>query len=133
MSRDLDSRNEAREAGLLYYFSSVPCKKGHLARRRTSTGVCTECEKGYIASYKKGPKYAPTRHAINKRKCLTLRGRAYEMVVAARGRAAQYGLEFNLDTWDIELRLQRMTCEATGLPLNLERTGKTNFNPWGPR
>lgn len=132
MKRDNDSRECARKTGLLYYFSTVMCKAGHSARRRTSTGVCTECEKGYITNYKSGPKYAITRRSIAKRQRLTLRGRAYEMMIAARGRARQYGLEFDLDTWDVELRLQRMVCEATGLPLSLERTGETKYNPWGP-
>lgn len=132
MKRDDTSRGHARKAGLLYYFSTVACKNGHFARRRTSTGVCTECEKTYIANYKQSPKYAITRRSIAKRQRLTVRGRAYEMMIAARGRAAAYGMEFNLETWDLELRLQRMTCEATGLPLDLERSGKTNYNPWAP-
>lgn len=134
MKRDFVSRNAAKAAGLLYYFSASLCKKGHFARRRTSTGVCTACEIGYIANYKRSPKYKVTRQAISKRQRLTVRGRgrAYQLVLNAKNRAEKYGLEFNLETWSIELRLQFMTCEVSGLPLNLEQVNSTNYNPWVP-
>jgi 5-methylcytosine-specific restriction endonuclease McrA len=34
---------EAREAGLLYYFTGKPCKRGHIAERHVSGRSCLEC------------------------------------------------------------------------------------------
>lgn len=38
-------RGEAKSLGLLHYYTGNPCKHGHLARRQTSNGGCTECHK----------------------------------------------------------------------------------------
>jgi len=131
MIRD-KNRQRAKDAGRLYYKSATACLKGHTAKRRTSTAVCTECEKGYIANYKKSPKYLKTRRAIAERYGLTISGRAYRIVLSARIRAKRYALEFNLTTKDIEKRLRLMKCEITGLDLVLARNGTTNYNPWAP-
>jgi 5-methylcytosine-specific restriction endonuclease McrA len=39
------TRQEAKAAGLLRYFSGKPCINGHLAERWTSSGSCYECTK----------------------------------------------------------------------------------------
>lgn len=39
-------RNEALLAGAMTYFTGKQCLHGHLAKRRTVNGACTECEKG---------------------------------------------------------------------------------------
>ena len=38
------SRSEAKAAGGKLYFTGEPCKRGHIAPRKTK-GVCTECER----------------------------------------------------------------------------------------
>jgi hypothetical protein len=38
------SRKEAKEKGLLRYFTGVPCKAGHVAERTTSSCICLECQ-----------------------------------------------------------------------------------------
>lgn len=35
--------SEAREKGLKNYFSGIPCKRGHVAERTFSSGMCKEC------------------------------------------------------------------------------------------
>lgn len=40
-----DKRQEAILSGNKYYFTGKPCKKGHIAQRRTVNGCCNECEK----------------------------------------------------------------------------------------
>lgn len=37
------SRREAVQRGLKHYFTGKPCKHGHVARRFTSTWICTAC------------------------------------------------------------------------------------------
>ena len=37
------SAAEARAAGIDYYYTGAPCRHGHLAPRRTSSGRCVEC------------------------------------------------------------------------------------------
>ncbi len=39
------SRADAAKAGLKHYFTSKPCKHGHVAERRTATGHCVECHR----------------------------------------------------------------------------------------
>lgn len=41
----LISKKEATLAGLPRYFTGVPCKRGHVSERRTSTADCVECSK----------------------------------------------------------------------------------------
>ena len=40
-------RRHAKEQGLKYYFTGKPCKKGHMAERLVSNGLCVECRKQY--------------------------------------------------------------------------------------
>lgn len=39
------TKEAAREAGLRHYFTGLPCKRGHVARRYTSTGQCVDCQR----------------------------------------------------------------------------------------
>lgn len=41
------ARAKAREAGKKFYSTGKPCKYGHIAKRRTSSGMCSECERTY--------------------------------------------------------------------------------------
>lgn len=38
------SLTAAKRAGRKNYFTGKPCKRGHIARRLTANGACTECE-----------------------------------------------------------------------------------------
>lgn len=42
---EIISRKEAREKGLIRYFSGVPCARGHLSERLTNCSHCLECER----------------------------------------------------------------------------------------
>jgi len=39
------TRQEAKERKLPRYFSGIPCKRGHVCERYTSSGLCVECAK----------------------------------------------------------------------------------------
>lgn len=47
------TRREAVEAGATLYFTGVPCKRGHIAQRRTSSWMCVECDKENCQSWRK--------------------------------------------------------------------------------
>jgi hypothetical protein len=44
------SRKEAKQQGLKYYFTGIPCKWGHISKRMIS-GMCYECSLNYRKSY----------------------------------------------------------------------------------
>jgi 5-methylcytosine-specific restriction endonuclease McrA len=57
---EIITRKQAKEQGLTHYFTGEPCKHGHVAKRLTSKGICTDCnrthnknlrEAGYNRSY----------------------------------------------------------------------------------
>lgn len=45
-------RKEAREKGLLTYFTGQACHKGHVAERRVASGSCNECRKGWTRDWR---------------------------------------------------------------------------------
>lgn len=50
------SRKDALEKGLVYYFSGVPCKRGHLSERWSKVGSCVECHKAATKRWKENNK-----------------------------------------------------------------------------
>lgn len=54
----------ARQIGSLHYFTGLACKRGHLARRLTNSGHCTEClrEQGNKNYHKHKEKHAAKRN-----------------------------------------------------------------------
>lgn len=43
-------RAAARAAGLDYYMTGVPCRRGHVAQRYVSSGHCVDCARGARAT-----------------------------------------------------------------------------------
>jgi len=41
----LISRKEAVDSGLKFYFTGVPCVRGHIAKRYTAKSYCLECSR----------------------------------------------------------------------------------------
>lgn len=41
---DLISRAEAKAAGQSWYYTGKPCKHGHITKRWTRDGICSECK-----------------------------------------------------------------------------------------
>jgi len=46
------ARQEAIKAGAKTYFHGIPCKRGHVAERQTSNGMCMECAREKNSSEK---------------------------------------------------------------------------------
>jgi len=47
----LISRTEATAQGLAWYFTGVPCKRGHIDRRRVSNTRCETCERIAVSAW----------------------------------------------------------------------------------
>ena len=56
---EIISREDAIEAGLVWYFTGVPCRNGHVDRRRVTTKKCHQCSKDNSKRFfKKHPEIA---------------------------------------------------------------------------
>tara|TARA_Y100001972_G_scaffold128931_1_gene192778 strand:+ start:1032 stop:1661 length:630 start_codon:yes stop_codon:yes gene_type:complete len=49
--RKVVTRKEAELLKLKAYFTGLPCKRGHISRRRVTTGKCMQCEKEDVNKY----------------------------------------------------------------------------------
>lgn len=67
---DIISRQEAKQQGLLFYFTGVPCKRGMLSVRRTDNGICLceECKLSKRTQSKLNNKYKTDERYRNKKK-----------------------------------------------------------------
>ena len=52
MLSQLVSLHQAKEKGLLHYFTGEPCGRGHVSSRFTSTRMCKECAKENAKNYR---------------------------------------------------------------------------------
>ena len=91
--------------------SCVECGEAPKAERRR---VCRACRNAQKRDYRN-----------------TVRGRAAVLCGEAKRRADKAGVEFSLTREWVAERLQRGTCEVTGLPFDMSRTGHstTGLNP----
>lgn len=42
---EIVDRKSAMKTGVVHYYTGIPCKRGHVAKRYTNTSNCTECMK----------------------------------------------------------------------------------------
>tara|TARA_A100000164_G_C21860839_1_gene749977 strand:+ start:104 stop:1198 length:1095 start_codon:yes stop_codon:yes gene_type:complete len=67
---EIISRKEAKEKGLVHYFTGKPCPNGHLAKRNTKNTNCTECSRlrkeRWLAAKESGKKFIDTRRYYTK-------------------------------------------------------------------
>jgi hypothetical protein len=62
MSPDITSRKSARAAGQSFYFTGLPCKRGHVAERYSHNGNCVVCNRLRAAQWKKTDKGRKSRN-----------------------------------------------------------------------
>jgi 5-methylcytosine-specific restriction endonuclease McrA len=55
------TRAEARDAGLTYYFTGTPCKRGHLSKRHILSGSCVACATERVKALSKDLAYVEKR------------------------------------------------------------------------
>jgi hypothetical protein len=81
------SRQDARNFGLIYYYTGKQCKHGHNSVRFTSTSICKECNRIHADKVRKAnPEYMPKYHKNNAGRLAQRRKEEpeYAMVVAMR-------------------------------------------------
>jgi hypothetical protein len=58
------SRTEARSCGLRFFFTGIPCRKGHICPRYVSEGRCRDCDRNAAAVHR--TKYRDIRNAYSR-------------------------------------------------------------------
>lgn len=68
----LVSRKEAKEKGLPHYYTGIPCKHGHVSKRRTSNATCLECHRLVNEKWRSNnPEYMESWYSENKDRALS--------------------------------------------------------------
>lgn len=70
MNKEIITRKEGREQGLVRYFTGEPCIHGHMDERTTSNGICRSCAK----AFRNLPREAEKRKERNKGRRDQVRG-----------------------------------------------------------
>lgn len=99
MPQEIITRKEAREKGLRYYYSGIPCVHGHLSNRRTSSGYCLTCNLLAVRQYQKDHPSAVSYNSMkwnekNKERCKVYKAR-YRAKLRAERYAAEAAAEIN--------------------------------------
>lgn len=99
----LVSRREARENGLIRYFTGQPCKKGHVAPRLVKGSCCLVCASDRSLEWQKkqylyGPDKFRERNRRNRGKDIL-----NTILRVSRSRAKKRGLEFTVTKLDVNL------------------------------
>lgn len=67
--KEIITRAQAKELGLVYYFTGEPCKHGHVVKRQVGNSWCTRCEqKGWCEAKRKYRRKNPKATAIARSK-----------------------------------------------------------------
>ena len=130
---DIITRDQAKEQGLIRFFTGVPCKRGHVCERHTKSGSCIECSNAKSAEWNRQNDYGKDYRAANAEKVtktnkawrnrnidkvrrygLTESARIISQLSQAKRRAAAHGWDFNLTKQDIIIP---ETCPVLGIPL----------------
>lgn len=82
--------------------------------------------------FRKTEKSKADNRAYRKEYHSTFSGMVTNLLTAAKNRAKTNGLECDLDREWLEIRLQPMKCEATGVDLVLERQDNVQHTPFRP-
>lgn len=98
-------------------FCGLPIPGGRLRYRKRL--VCEQCVLSGVRE-------------TQKRIRLTPDGRAKKLCASARRRAAELGVDFDLDARWVEQRITVGRCEVTSLPFELAARGKGRQHPFAP-
>lgn len=135
--KKITTRVEAKNKGLIKYFTGKPCIKGHICERKVAFGSCVECLKIAITSWRTKNKkqikiYHKAWYADNKENVAIKHKKWYkatlpkQLLKSAKRRAEQQGIKFNLTVQDI---IVPKKCPVFGLIL---KVGKKIASPNSP-
>ena len=118
------TKNEAKQKGLIFYFTGKPCKHNHISERLVKGGSCRACknltsekkrnenrqEYNKYCREKKKESYSP-----EKRKKQYLKNIKNEMFFAAKQRAKIKNISFTITIEDVIIP---ENCPVLGIPLD---------------
>ena len=82
---ELISLEDARAQGLKHYFTGKPCKRGHVAKRFTSSRHCTECLRQQVNDWHHAKTESDSEWAASRLKRARDYGRAHKAEASKRG------------------------------------------------
>lgn len=121
---NLITKQEAKEKGLIFYFTGKPCKHGHISQRLVKGGSCKECRKlqGEKIRNKDREKYneycrqkKKEHYSKEKRRDSYLKNIQKEMFYAAKNRAKNKNISFTIEIEDVIIP---KSCPVLGIPLD---------------
>ena len=124
------SKKEAKEQGLIFYYTGKACKQGHLSIRLVAGGACRVCKNNYYDEYKlKNPdkckesikRCQAKTYSTEKRREQYIKNIKSEMCSAAKYRAKLKKIDFNISKEDIIINEY---CPVLNIPL--DRSTKDN-------
>lgn len=132
------TRAEAKARGDTYFFSGVPCRRGHVAARYVSSPMCVECCKlGYdrrrpktLETLKRRYREDPEKFKQQERARAHRNPKRYwakHSVKNAAARAAKVGVPFDLTT-EYLLSIITDTCPVFGTPFIFVGNGKVSMD-----
>lgn len=69
------SREEAIDSGEVFFYTGLPCRNGHIAKRYTTSGQCIECAREmYRTKYERIKQGRARRLAAGKKERIEARG-----------------------------------------------------------
>lgn len=134
---DIITLKEAKEKGLIYYYTGKPCKHGHDSLRLVKGGACRQCKNEFSEKLRNRPEakqkateYHRERHkrtySTEKRRETYSKNIEKEMFLRAKKRSEAKGIEFDLSLDDITIPER---CPILGIILSRKVDGKKENSP----
>lgn len=128
---------EAKEKGLIYYYTGKLCKHGHDSLRMVKGGYCRQCKIELSERQRKEPEakrkaseyhreWHKKTYSTEKRRESYSKNIENAMLYRAKKRAESKGIEFNLSIDDIHIPDM---CPVLGIKLSKKITGKKENSP----
>ncbi len=111
------------------------CSKCKIEKDKTSFRLMKEYlnkQKIYVRDRRRNPEQRTRENYAAKLYGQTVKGRSIRLFLAAKRRAKQLNLEFDIALGRIEIALMIGSCERTGIPFDLNSPNKYQFNPFSP-
>lgn len=118
------TKQEAKQQGLIFYFTGKPCKYGHVSERLVKGGSCRECKNSKSQKFREENrekyneycrKKKKENYSTEKRRELYLKNIVSEIYHAAKYRAKKKNIPFTIDIEDVIIPPK---CPVFDIPLD---------------
>ena len=142
---DVITRKEARERGLVRFYTGTPCKHGHDCERHAKSGTCVECGNEKSRKWNQSTEYGkrwrndnPTYAASTSREWrrnnpdkvkaynLTPGGRLISTINQIKRRSTKKGIECTITKADLVIP---ELCPVLGIPLDRSSNTRSDNSP----